>query len=391
MCRLLRISVIITPLLCGYMLYAQEPASIEGAPAVRFEQSPGYFHYVSFCRTPKDFSAQMPRSGLPLDKIEFGIGWYVTAGVARTTGAATEVDGRIVISPHHVRFMPANAQFAQEYVDLPRAEVALIHSPGQPDGALRGKDITLNFQFRKICLSCVPGTPIPAGLNAAHLEQEFALFDANLTHFESGWRTTYRLSQGAPAEIASGNRPAHAASPASRPGPAPKVTTAPSPDAPSAGRSAPADSGISSPAAATVGRSTPPAPDTAKVANSPATPPASSRPTALGSPKARPVKIGSGTASGLLIKKVPPSYPLEAKLVRLEGAVILHVVIDRSGEVSEVNTLSGPPLLESAAVDAVKQWQYRPYAVNGEPVDVETTIEVVFALDGLNPVTRARK
>ena len=107
-------------------------------------------------------------------------------------------------------------------------------------------------------------------------------------------------------------------------------------------------------------------------------------------PTGRLVKIGAGAADGLLVRKVPPSYPLEAKLVRLEGTVVLHAVIDRTGEVSQVNALSGPPLLESAAVDAVKQWQYKPYAVNGQAVDVETTIEVVFALDGNRPTTRVQ-
>jgi protein TonB len=95
-------------------------------------------------------------------------------------------------------------------------------------------------------------------------------------------------------------------------------------------------------------------------------------------------------ANGLLIKKVQPDYPLEAKLVRLEGLVVLRAVIDTSGEVSEVNAISGPPLLESAAVDAVKQWHYRPYSVNGKPVDVETTIEVTFALDGSKQAARSQ-
>ena len=73
---------------------------IDSEPAVRFEQSPGYFNYAAFCRTPKEFSAQIPKSGLPLDKIEFGIGWYVTATVTRSAGASPEVDGMIVVSAH---------------------------------------------------------------------------------------------------------------------------------------------------------------------------------------------------------------------------------------------------------------------------------------------------
>ena len=105
-------------------------------------------------------------------------------------------------------------------------------------------------------------------------------------------------------------------------------------------------------------------------------------------PRVKPVRIGSGAADGMLLKKVAPEYPLEAKLVRLEGTVVLRTVIDKTGEVSEVFATSGPPLLESAAVEAVKQWQYRPYTLNGQPVDVETTVEVVFALDGSHSAPR---
>jgi len=104
----------------------------------------------------------------------------------------------------------------------------------------------------------------------------------------------------------------------------------------------------------------------------------------------RRVKIASEAANGLLVRKIPPPYPLEAKLVRLEGTVVLHAIIDKTGEVSQVNALSGPPLLESAAVGAVKQWQYRPYSMNGQSVDVETTIKVVFALDGSHSTARAQ-
>jgi TonB family protein len=349
-------------LLSGLLLFAQEPATIDSQPAVRFEQSPGYYHYLAFCRTPKAFTAQVPKPGVPLDAIEFGLGWYVKASVTRsagaTSGASPEVDGRIVVSAHHVRFMPRDPQFADQYVDIPRDEVELAHSPGQPGGWLRSKDIVVSFRFSKICLSCAAGTPVPPGSNAALVDREFALLDETLTRFESGWRKTYRMSKGEPVDLTGGNQPASvAASAGPRSGPASKPNAAfsasPVPNAVSASAmktSTPAVTGISR----------------------------------------RPVTIGSGAADGLLIKKIPPAYPLDAKLLRLEGTVVLRAIIDRTGEVSEVNALSGPPLLESAAVDAVMQWQYRPYSVNGQPVDVETTIEVVFALDRSQPGIRAQ-
>jgi TonB family protein len=340
---------------------------IDSEPAVRFEQSPGYFNYAAFCRTPKEFSAQIPKSGLPLDKIEFGIGWYVTASVTRTAGASPEVDGRIVVSPHHVRFMPRNPQAADEYVDFPRGEVEFKHSSGEPYASLRSKDVVLKFRFSKICLTCAPDKPVPPGSNAALLEREFALFGETLAQFEAGWRTTYRLSKGAPADSLSRNQPASVAA-SSPPRPSPEQKTS---------RSLPADV---SPAVSV-------APLKADAAANPAATKASA-PLAIGASNGRPVRISS--ADGRLVKKVEPLYPLDAKLLRLEGTVVLRTVIDKTGDVSSVFALSGPPLLESAAVEAVKQWQYRPFSMNGQPVEVETTVEVVFALDGSQPTIRAQ-
>ena len=377
MYRLLRMLLCAGMPLSGFLLFAQEPATIESAPAVRFEQSPGYYHYLAFCRTPKAFTPQMPKSAVPLDAIEYGLGWYVKASVTHSPGttsaAVSEVDGRIIVSPSHVRFLPRNPQFAAQYVDFPRGEVQMGHSPGQPDGWLRSKDVVVNFQFSKICLSCAAGAPVPPGSNAALQDKEFALLDETLTHFESGWRKTYRMSKGEPVDLTGGSQPASVSAsaeprpaPASEPGPSTEVSGGSSVSKPANAFSA---NSASSPLAASVAKK--------------------STPTVTGIPR-RPVKIGSGAADGLLVKKILPDYPLDAKLVRLEGTVVLRAVIDRTGEVSEVNALSGPPLLESAAVDAVKKWQYRPYSVNGQPVDVETTIEVVFALDRPQPAIRAQ-
>ena len=370
MYRLLRISIATAMLLSGLILFAQEPATIDSDPAVKFEQSPGYYQYLAFCRTPKAASPQMPKAGLPLDQIEFGIGWYVKASVSRPTsaGASPQIDGRIVISQHHVRFMPSNSQLADQYVDLNRDGIELTHGAGQPDAWLRSKDIVLNFQFRTICQSCAAGAPVPAAVNAAHVDQEFALLGETITKFESGWRKSYRMSKGDRVDLSPGAQAASVASSA-----APRT-------APAAGTSNAAHP-------ETVAASVVPTPRAPSAStNSSAAVVRSSPPAVTGIPR-KPLKIGSGAADGLLVKKIPPSYPLEAKLVRLEGTVVLHAVIDRTGDVSEVNALSGPPLLESAAVDAVKQWQYRPYSMNGQAVDVETTIDVVFALDG-HPASR---
>jgi len=97
-------------------------------------------------------------------------------------------------------------------------------------------------------------------------------------------------------------------------------------------------------------------------------------------PKAAPgtVRISQGVSQGLLVKKVQPAYPPVAKQLRKEGIVQLLATINKSGDVSKVQTLGGDPMLAKAAVDAVKQWKYRPYLLNGLPVEIETQISIVF-------------
>jgi TonB family protein len=80
------------------------------------------------------------------------------------------------------------------------------------------------------------------------------------------------------------------------------------------------------------------------------------------------------------IVKVPPVYPLEAKAENVQGTVALHALISKLGTIEALQVISGPPMLRAAALDAVKKWKYRPHLVNGEPVEVETTISVNFSL-----------
>jgi protein TonB len=82
----------------------------------------------------------------------------------------------------------------------------------------------------------------------------------------------------------------------------------------------------------------------------------------------------------LLVYRVEPRYPALARQMHLEGTVRLHAVIGIDGAVRELEVESGHPLLARAARDAVLQWRYRPTRLNGEPVEVETTITVIFEL-----------
>ncbi len=94
------------------------------------------------------------------------------------------------------------------------------------------------------------------------------------------------------------------------------------------------------------------------------------------------VRISQGVTSGLLIHKVEPPYPVLAKSARVQGNVVLKAIIDREGNIQDLQLVSGHPMLVPAAVDAVRQWRYRPYLLNGQPVEVETTVTVIFTLAG---------
>jgi periplasmic protein TonB len=110
----------------------------------------------------------------------------------------------------------------------------------------------------------------------------------------------------------------------------------------------------------------------------------SSTPSVAYIPKLQPVvpqrvRISQGVTSGLLIHKVQPSYPSLARSARIQGDVVLKAIIDKQGNIQDLQLVSGHPMLVKAAMEAVKQWRYRPYLLNGQPVEVETTITVTFS------------
>ncbi|MBZ5642858.1 MAG: energy transducer TonB [Acidobacteriia bacterium] len=94
----------------------------------------------------------------------------------------------------------------------------------------------------------------------------------------------------------------------------------------------------------------------------------------------RPVKLSEGVVQAQLISRIEPRYPSLAQQIKLQGAVVLHAIISRDGSITSLDVLSGHPLLVKVALDAVRQWRYRPTLLNGEPVEVETTITVIFRL-----------
>ena len=84
--------------------------------------------------------------------------------------------------------------------------------------------------------------------------------------------------------------------------------------------------------------------------------------------------------AGMLLKKVAPEYPPVALVARVSGTVVLQASISKEGGVEKLLVISGPEMLQQAALDAVKQWRYRPYTLNGEPVGVMTSVIVIFTL-----------
>jgi len=102
-------------------------------------------------------------------------------------------------------------------------------------------------------------------------------------------------------------------------------------------------------------------------------------------PKLQPVipqriRISQGVTSGMLIRKIEPAYPPLAKIARVQGEVVLRAIIDREGNIQNLTLVSGHAMLVPAAIEAVSQWRFRPYLLNGQPLEVETTVTVIFTL-----------
>jgi periplasmic protein TonB len=94
------------------------------------------------------------------------------------------------------------------------------------------------------------------------------------------------------------------------------------------------------------------------------------------------IRVGGNVEAAKLQRQILPIYPQIAKTAHISGTVILHAVIAKDGSIQELTYVSGPALLMRAAMDAVRQWHYAPTQLNGEPVEVDTTIQVVFSLGG---------
>jgi TonB family protein len=93
-----------------------------------------------------------------------------------------------------------------------------------------------------------------------------------------------------------------------------------------------------------------------------------------------PVAVSAENMQNQIVHKVNPVYPPDAKKARIQGKVELDAVISKTGEVENLKVNSGPQELQQSALDAVRQWTYKPFLLNGEPVEVKTTVHVTYTL-----------
>jgi periplasmic protein TonB len=97
---------------------------------------------------------------------------------------------------------------------------------------------------------------------------------------------------------------------------------------------------------------------------------------------ARKTTVSSGVMQGYVLSRVTPIYPAIARAAHISGTVVMQATISKTGSIVNLHVLSGPPMLQQSAMEAVRNWRYKPYLLNGEPVEVETEINVIFNLGG---------
>jgi protein TonB len=102
----------------------------------------------------------------------------------------------------------------------------------------------------------------------------------------------------------------------------------------------------------------------------------------LVTPLPKRIRMSQGVTKGMLIQRVEPKYPAIARDARIRGDVVLRAIISKTGEIENLDAVSGHPMLVPAAIDAVRQWRYRPFLLNGIPLEVETVITITFQISG---------
>ena len=465
---------------------AQEPAYAAGYPAVRFEQSPGVFHYIYACQPTREMALLAQIAAKPAANPEPALCWPVWALRMSKNGASFNaspvINGRLMLTAHNLRLIPNLVKDADLYAEFRPEEIAVEHKPGEAFAFFGTKDVFFKFGFANLCTGCENGKPVPPTTNTAQLDKEFEMLRDSIRHFETAQQQISAMSAKIRVEIRPNNQPG--ASDVSEslklyadlnerfaelcPEPAKacirsfaafekcksagwNTDCGPQPACSEACvismvdlRKLNADACVQyDQTGATLSPDWTEVVRTNNKTNLPIrtftpgiveaqVPPAAYTPTSgcsvsklyeraskgpssggpsfgvagmegLGGVSVSPdgsglriphdikmvapkrVNISAGLAVGMLLKKVTPEYPPVARAARIQGTVVLQATISKTGEIADLRVVDGPPLLQSAALDAVKQWQYRPYLLNGEPVEVLTTVNVIFSLGNPQP------
>ena len=98
-------------------------------------------------------------------------------------------------------------------------------------------------------------------------------------------------------------------------------------------------------------------------------------------PTVQRVRVSQGVTKGMVVYRIEPAYPPLAREARIQGVVVLTAIINKDGNIQNLQLVSGHPMLAPAAIDAVKHWRYKPFLLNGQPVEVETTVTVNFRME----------
>jgi periplasmic protein TonB len=452
----------------GVCSIAQEPAQYHNTAAVRFEEAPGYYHYIQTCIQAKDDTYESLVEGEP------ALCWAVVAIRLQAVNGKLEDEGRSVIagtlkvSKSLVSFIPGEPSAANPVKTFATTAVSFHHDIGQVVAFVGTPTLSYAFGLAAVCIRCVPGSLAIDPAKTAQLDAEYALIDNSIKDFDGSLKRHLELSSHMRFGVTPDNQPGPDATAESlkmwaalngtlagmcsepakscvqmyaayqscragvkrdacgaaptcsaffalvpevyrklqadvrlspmmsetsdyawlsprRPGdpPLPQGVIGMSAGVFNGGAVGARKDGAKPKEILMIKEDEPPPPVTAGVAGmgasmlSGASGPASkiAGPTHGGSPR-----IPAGVMQGLIVTRVNPVYPPIARAARISGTVTLHAIIGKEGRIERLEAISGPPMLQGAALDAVKHWTYKPFLLNGEPVEVDTTVIVNFNL-----------
>jgi TonB family protein len=309
-----------TFLIAAATTQAQEAITSNGTVMLRYPQGEGIYHYLNNCLQSPTNSTPAPNTPPAANNVP-AICWAITAfGMKSADGTEHDpIVGKLSISATEIQFAPTAATNQQFAYHLPVSETSFTHQPGQTSGTLVNQGAKYEFVFTKICDGCNPATAASVTAAPAALDAEFDLVEQSLEQFEPTNQHVLKLEASATARVSGG--------------------------------------GVMG---GMMGNGGPP-----PVLKAP-------------QPPNGPVRVSSGVILANLIEKHDPIYPPAAEAANVQGSVILRAILSKTGTIENLQIISGPPMLQASAMDAVRRWRFRPYLLNGDPVEVDTVFTLRF-------------